>query len=410
MSINEDQSILLFSSRQSPTLRVRNDIDHVFTSEYLSYVHQDHLCSRSARMNLGTRASVASSSALRSWRDQLASKVQDAQLTSNSITGSPSTLRNTGTPAFENATPKRHFTIGTDYGTTYTSVSYHVSLGDDDAPEARASDIKTIGNWPDDENTASGGSKQVPTEIWYSAAPMKRDSDMQQFDEPEDFNNGKYHEYVEAGQTYHPLTGAADNDAATATSGSVCDATSYTDETELLWGHSVALHRDHLGSPRDQRLLVERPKLMMLNTEHTEEDRRQLRQQVRWLIKKKIIRKYGKKTTDDMRDVRDLITDFLVKVYEHTKQQLVIYEDFDDQCTVDFVMAVPTIWSSQSSRILQASVEAAIRASSFGKLVNNSLGNLFIVPEPEGGVTWMLHKLPTAPVRLTLRLPYLANL
>ncbi|CZR68305.1 uncharacterized protein PAC_18204 [Phialocephala subalpina] len=343
-------------------------------------------------MRIGTRRNVASASSLRQWRDQLADTAQwnsTPSATSEHFMQRRDTSLDRDELNTNDQSFRRRFCIGIDWGTTFTSISYHAAPQDeDDAYVAQPSDIKTIRNWPDD---GTGAAEQVPTEIWYPDTPMKRHSAYEQFDEPADIEPGTY--VMEGDEIQSSSEGKATvPDMNYEASIVETEQEGYCDEssTELLWGHSVSYHRYHLNTPRDPKKIVQRPKLMMLSTEYTEKDRRQLRQQVQSLVKGGVLRKYGKRKQPDMRDVRDIITDFLIKVFEHTKQQLQIYEDFTDDCPVEFVLAVPTIWSSQASRILQLSVEAAIRASSFGTLVNNSLVNLFIVPEPEGGVTWML--------------------
>jgi hypothetical protein len=129
---------------------------------------------------------------------------------------------------------------------------------------------------------------------------------------------------------------------------------------------------------------------MMLSTAYTEGDRKDLRRQIARLIKRGIIRKYGKKSRPDIRDVRDVITDFLIKIFEHTKNYLAREEGYTKDCPVEFVITVPTIWSQEASRILQFCVEAAIQATEFGSLKNGSVDNLFLVAEPEAGLTWLL--------------------
>jgi hypothetical protein len=160
--------------------------------------------------------------------------------------------------------------------------------------------------------------------------------------------------------------------------------------TEFFWGWSVAQQRYEQCLPRDERLLVRRSKLMMLSTAYTEGDRKDLRYQIAQLIRQGIIRKYGKRSRPDVRDVRDVITDFLIKIFEHTKSYLAREEGYTKDCPLEFVITVPTIWSQEASRILQFCVEAAIRATEFGSLKNGSVDNLFIIPEPEAGLTWLL--------------------
>lgn len=348
-------------------------------------------------MSFRTRRDIASVSSLRPWWDLLADAAQ-----SSSNPGETSQHPMQGQDTFcerdelaTNIPSPKKFCIAVDYGTTFTSVSYHAAPQDEDeAYIPQPSDIKTIRNWPDD---STGTAEQVPTEIWYPDTPMKRHCAYDQFDEPSDLKNGTY---VLEGVESNSKGEAAVPNTNDKTGISGLEQEGYCGEysAELLWGYSVSYHRYHLNTPRDPKNIVQRPKLMMLSTDYTENDRRKLRQQVQHLVKNGVLRKYGKRNHADMRDIRDIITDFLIKVFEHTKKQLQIHEDFTDNCPVEFVLAVPTIWSTQASRILQLSVEAAIRASSFGTLVNNSLVNLFIVPEPEGGVAWMLQSKTTAQV------------
>ena len=136
--------------------------------------------------------------------------------------------------------------------------------------------------------------------------------------------------------------------------------------------------------------LIERAKLMLVDTPYTQDTRDSLKNKIKFLRNKGLIRKYGNMLMDDVRDVRDIITDFLVKVLEHVREQLVAFEKFNDNWKVEIVITVPTAWSSNSSRILGASIETAMAATGFGSLKNRAINNLFIIPEPEAAATWML--------------------
>jgi hypothetical protein len=159
---------------------------------------------------------------------------------------------------------------------------------------------------------------------------------------------------------------------------------------DFFWGYSVQLKRYQEWITRDSNLLVQRPKLMLLGTTYTEGDRKTLRRQITRLINQGIIRKYGKRADPDVRDVRDVITDFLIKVFEHTKNYLARKDGYIKGCPVEFVVTVPTIWTQEASRILQFCVEAAIKETELGCLKNGSVDNLFLIPEPEAGLTWLL--------------------
>ena len=112
-----------------------------------------------------------------------------------------------------------------------------------------------------------------------------------------------------------------------------------------------------------------------------------LRPRLNHLIERGIIQKYGRRHTQNPRDVQDTISDFLVEVFRHTKQELIEKKGLREQSKVSFVLTVPVIWSPRSSRVLQYAVDAAIRATGFGTLGHGSADNLFIIAEPEAATT-----------------------
>jgi hypothetical protein len=71
------------------------------------------------------------------------------------------------------------------------------------------------------------------------------------------------------------------------------------------------------------------------------------------------------------------MTDFLIKIFEQTKNYLAREESYAKDCPVELVITLPTIWSQEASRILQFCVEAVIQATEFGSLKNESVDNLF---------------------------------
>jgi hypothetical protein len=292
----------------------------------------------------------------------------------------------------------KEFVVGIDYGTTFTSISYYAVDGPGPESSARASDVKTVKEWPDAPHELY---EQVPTETWYSPIPMNREplDASEQFDAPrmrptgthdveQEYNDEEQNEAEISG--LGPVPNPAANEEARAT-----PDFDMRQSREFFWGYSVSVGRYEKCVARDSILLVQRPKLMLLGTTYTEGDRRTLRNQITHLINHGIIRKYGKRAEPDVRDVRDVITDFLVKVFEHTKTYLTRQEGYTKSCPVEFVVTVPTIWTQEASRILQFCVEAAIQATEFGRLKNGSVNNLFIVPEPEAGLTWLLQNTKT---------------
>ncbi|KAE9373611.1 hypothetical protein N431DRAFT_231547 [Stipitochalara longipes BDJ] len=290
--------------------------------------------------------------------------------------------------------PIKKFVVGIDYGTTFTSVSYYAVQTKAQGRPARASDIRTVKDWPDAPYELD---EQVPTEIWYSPIAIAREplNENDQFDAPK--SNPSSTQIVEEEydtEIVHEIAGHGVGEKASAPTdvGEERERPSFLEpqSTELFWGYTVSLKRYQALITRDTSLLVQRPKLMLLGTAYTEGDRKALRNQITRLVNHGIIRKYGKKREPDIRDIRDVITDFLIKVFQHTKNYLGRREGYFKGCPVEFVITVPTVWTQEASRILQFSVEAAIKATEFGCLKNGSVDNLFLIPEPEAGLTWLL--------------------
>ncbi|ESZ94881.1 hypothetical protein SBOR_4757 [Sclerotinia borealis F-4128] len=139
---------------------------------------------------------------------------------------------------------------------------------------------------------------------------------------------------------------------------------------------------------RDPKSRVKRSKLRLVQTPYTLDDRVELLEIIEGLIHDKLIRKHGSKYSPDTRDVLDIFTDFLVKVLQHTKKQLIQLNNFSDGSVVEFALTVPTIWSPNASRILQTALQTAARAVKFGDTSDAIVP--YIVSEPEAAATYML--------------------
>jgi hypothetical protein len=285
----------------------------------------------------------------------------------------------------------RKFLVGLDYGTTFTTVSYFAYPANDQNPRAFPSDVQSIMNWPLDGN--SGVRKQVPTESWYSPTTMHRPSTDKQYHADSDMEDDEMEDDGQESQAQksHAPPGVQDG---LGHADRMDNPDMDNDEsTEYLWGYQVPFQRYRANTTRNEIRRIERPKLMLVNSRysrHTQDDRDKLRPRLNHLIEKGLIRKCGKKDQPNPHDVQDVIADFLIKVFAHTKQQLVENEGFTDESLVEFVLTVPAIWSPNSSRVLQYAVEAAIKATGFGTLGHGSVENLFIISEPEAAATYLL--------------------
>lgn len=343
-----------------------------------------------------------------------------------SVTGTPSTLPSLKLNIAKNASPMagrgrsetlanntppplphRRFVIGLDYGTTFTSVSYTSHPVGQPNPHILPNDVKTIKNWPGDGN--GGVREQVPTEVWYGMKPFGRVLDSA-LDTDDDEDNASSESEVPQSRTSRapPEPPQQTEDARHDKQDTI-----NISGPDFLWGYEVLNHFYYSSSKRSKLRRVERPKLMLVGTElmlvgteHTESDRERLGPRLDHLIHFAFIRKYERDQTIGKRDVEDAILDFLTKVLEHTKLQLIELENFTDDCLVHFALTVPSIWSHESSRIMQSSLEKAMKATDFGTLsVGGSIDDLFIVSEPEAGATYVMALKPrTMIVRLLHRL------
>jgi len=276
-------------------------------------------------------------------------------------------------------TKKPHVIIATDYGTTFTSVSYYVDrkgIGTD-TRLLNWDDVKTVRNWPGDPSTG-GLAEQVPTMTWYPSVLHKQRAHVpDQFDGPSEPLSEEQTSSTRGSRV--PVIDKDDSDDDHMNVDQVDD----DDSTEFLWGYQVPYQMYKSDTRRDPQRRIDRAKLMLVDTAYTERERRSVRAQLNFLIKQGLIRKFGKRKSADIRDIRDVITDFLVPVFQHTRDQLQKFEKFDDTWSVEFVFTVPIMWSPESSRVLQTAMASAIQESSFGSANSQTVDDLFFIYEPE---------------------------
>lgn len=227
-----------------------------------------------------------------------------------------------------------------------------------------------------------GARRQIPTESWYSSVPKYRPVVHDQF-EPSDSEEDDGQEQIKSASTNQMESSYTDN---------VYAEINCEESDKFLWGYQ-ALYQQFAADPaRDEVRHIARPKLMLVSSEYTRADRERLRPQLDSLISGGFIRKFKHKKTQDPRDVQDVITDFMIEVFKHTKLQLTENAGYTPACPVSFVLTVPVIWCPRSSRVLQYAVEAAIGATGFGTLNHGSVDNIFIINEPEAAATFLLGK------------------
>lgn len=145
--------------------------------------------------------------------------------------------------------------------------------------------------------------------------------------------------------------------------------------SSYFWGYQVQqqlrIPRGNTEHPQNRR--IRWSKLLLYNNSITTGPRNQLIDTLNRLRKSE----------------SSVIEDYLIKLFEHTKQQLTETECYKEGDEVELVLCVPAAWSPAASRRMQAILEVVIKRSRFG-----SLNNLFIVSEPEAAAAYVLEAAP----------------
>jgi hypothetical protein len=265
---------------------------------------------------------------------------------------------------------QKKFVIAVDYGTTFSSVSFVIlwpgqSANDIRAEDIRAEDIETISNYPEDPSRQRQSAPEVPSEIWYLDVPKRP--------------RGRPRK--------HPLPGTSDADMGEDMSDDdvlFCGETNPADAAprKWYWGYEI---QEYLGradglDPKEASVrCIKRGKLLLDESEHTEDCRKDLSKQLKQLKDKKLIK----------RD-EDPIADFLTALFTHTRKELTAGYGFTDSCEVEFVLCVPPVWSVKASRKMEAAMTLALHMAGFKSTQSGILGNFFLVSEPEAAATSFL--------------------
>jgi hypothetical protein len=83
---------------------------------------------------------------------------------------------------------------------------------------------------------------------------------------------------------------------------------------------------------------------------------------------------------------REVITDYLIQIFTHTKKRLVEEENFKDSCAVELVLCIPAGWSIAAQRDMQVIVWDVVNEVNFGQRDFEP----FIIHEPEAAAAHLL--------------------
>jgi hypothetical protein len=275
------------------------------------------------------------------------------------------------------------FVIATDFGTTFSSVAFSRRYkGTWEPPQS-------ISHYPCDPFILNGKeSFEVPTQSCYPNTTMPRDHGDAAIGVPDSGEKIKdiFEDDDEIEEQLSHLQNedssedrddsVSDEDQEMASTEAAEDFNDHRDLPNILWGYEIQHQTRSSISGLSQFEHLERFKLMLDETTETRSIRDKLRPVLAQLKRSHIIK-----------EDHDVISDYLTKLFIHTKQQLKAGDiEFNDTCPVEHVLCVPNAWSSKACRIMQKAMESAIRRSRLG-----SLDNLFIISEPEAAATFVLY-------------------
>lgn len=81
----------------------------------------------------------------------------------------------------------------------------------------------------------------------------------------------------------------------------------------------------------------------------------------------------------------EIVTDYLVGVLTHTKNQLIDFAQYNESCKVELVLCVPAAWNAAERRGWQEIMGAAANRANFG-----SIWDFWMLHEPEAATAFVL--------------------
>ena len=278
----------------------------------------------------------------------------------------------------------RSWIIAVDFGTTFSSVAYCSLAEGVLRGDLSLMDIKCITRYPDDQPVpqvtwAWQPRLDVPTEIWY---PRKLP--------PQQARRGEADTGLRENHSSNDDSTDSDSSSGLSLSSSGSDNDSENEEDSVkngnatsdsfFWGFGVQRQLKGTDIPKDNTRRIARFKLMLdEKSEDTEQIRGELLTTFKALKRMKLIK-----------ENTDVVTDYLEKLFTHTKNELQLTEGFDGSGPIEFVLCVPAIWTTKACRIMQTAMAKAVLRSGLGNLEHGNLNDLFIISEPEAAAACVL--------------------
>lgn len=158
---------------------------------------------------------------------------------------------------------------------------------------------------------------------------------------------------------------AASRDSRTSTYIPNVPSESWYRDGEYIWGYSVQRRiREFKSSPQD---VIKFSKLLLGDNRESASPLNELLLRLN-------------------KTAREVITDYLIQIFTHTKKMLIEEESFKDSCAVELVLCIPAGWSIAAQRDMQVIVWDVVNEVNFGRRDFEP----FIIHEPEAAAAHLL--------------------
>ncbi|KAF2734482.1 hypothetical protein EJ04DRAFT_602989 [Polyplosphaeria fusca] len=274
------------------------------------------------------------------------------------------------------------FIVAIDFGTTFSSMAY-IRLRGDKRPEEQGLDsIKCVGNYPGyrPPEGSPNHRKDVPTELWYDPAKNKQKTRLPSPDRPDQGAD----QLSEKEPTSDDDT-SDDEDLILVSTQSrriEKDATPWSGRKFAArhWGFGVQAQLNNIDIPKDNERRLLRFKLLLdRQRKETADIRTELNPVMRNLMKLKFV----KKDTD-------IFAHYLTDLLHHAKNEWLRLGDFREGDSIEFVLCVPAQWPVKACRVMQNSLQEAVKIVGLGAQATESVCNLFMISEPEAAAACVL--------------------
>lgn len=272
--------------------------------------------------------------------------------------------------------------IAIDFGTTFSSVAYALLPKGMSTEQIRLKDIKCIGAYPGYEPPLGipDAREDVPTELWYDTGHRQMPTDDHPMGELEEEGSiNLFEDTSSSGDDSDDEASEFDDGDRIEQAWEEFNANRATRVGTQYWGFGVQQRLSATDIPKDEARPLSRFKLKLDEKKETLEVRENLAPILKNLRRKKFIQ------TD-----HDIFTHYLTHLLRHTKSQLHLHNALYQDTVVEFVLCVPAKWPAKGCRAMQIALTAAVKEVGLNEYASGSVGNLFMISEPEAAAACVL--------------------